>query len=75
LFIHQSKWSETQKQRSEILFKRFPEIKDAYNLSVKLGDIFKNVKVKEVAFKKLALWYNEVEAAGIESFRTYPNQC
>jgi transposase len=70
LFKHYSKWSATQKQRAEILFEKFPEIKDAYNLSVKLGDIFKNAKIKEVAFKKLALWYNEVEAAGIESFRT-----
>lgn len=70
LFTHHSKWSETQKHRAEILFKKFPEIKDAYNLSIQLGDIFKNAKVKEVAFKKLALWYNEVESAGIESFRT-----
>ena len=70
LFTHHSKWSETQKHRADILFNKFPEIKDAYDLSIKLGDIFKNAKVKEVAFKKLALWYNEVEAAGIESFRT-----
>lgn len=70
LFKHYSKWSETQKHRAEILFEKFPEIKDAYELSIKLGDIFKNVKAKEVAFKKLALWYNEVETAGIESFRT-----
>jgi transposase len=35
-----------------------------------MGDIFKNVKSKEVAFKKLALWYNDVETSGIESFRT-----
>jgi transposase len=25
---------------------------------------------REEAFKKLALWYNQVEEAGIESFRT-----
>ena len=70
LFTHYSKWSPTQKHRADILFEKFPEVKDAYNLSIKLGDIFKNAKVKQVAFKKLALWYNEVEAAGIESFRT-----
>jgi transposase len=70
LFKHHSKWSQSQKHRAEILFERFPEIKDAYYLSIKLGDIFKNAKVKEVAFKRMALWYNEVEAAGIESFRT-----
>jgi transposase len=70
LFKHHSKWTQTQKHRAEILFEKYPEIKDAYSLSIKLGDIFKNAKAKEVAFKKLALWYNEVETAGIESFRT-----
>ena len=70
LFKHHSKWTAAQKQRAEILFQKYPEVKDAYNLSIKLGDIFKNVKTKEVALVKLAHWYNEVEAAGIESFRT-----
>lgn len=70
LFKHHTKWTESQKQRADLLFQRYPEIKDAYNLSVKLGDIFKNVKTKEVAFKKLALWYNDAEASGLEAFRT-----
>lgn len=70
LFKHSSKWTELQKQRAGILFQRFPEIKDAYDLSIKMGDIFKNVRSKHVAFKKLALWYNDVESSGIESFRT-----
>ena len=70
LFRHHSKWSQSQKHRAELLFEKFPEIKEGYSLSIKLGDIFKNAKAKEVAFKKLALWYNEAEAAGIESFRT-----
>jgi len=70
LFKHHSKWTESQKQRAELLFPRFPEIKNAYDLSIKMGDIFKNAKSKQVAFKKLALWYNEVEEAGIEAFRT-----
>jgi transposase len=70
LFKHDSKWTESQKHRARLLFQRFPEIKDAYELSIKMGDIFKNVKSKEVAFKKLALWYNDVETSGIESFRT-----
>jgi len=70
LFTHYSKWTPSQKKRAAILFDKFPEIENAYELSIKLGDIFKNVKTKEVAFKKLALWYNDVERAGIESFRT-----
>lgn len=35
-----------------------------------LGKIFQTCKNKEHAFKKLALWYNEVEETGIAAFRT-----
>lgn len=70
LFKHHIKWTGVQKQRAELLFERYPELKKAYRLSLGLGDIFKLCKSKEHAFKKLALWYNEVEDCGIEAFRT-----
>ena len=70
LFKHHSKWTESQKQRAGLLFSRYPELKKAYDLTVRLGDIFRICKSKEHAFKKLALWYNEVEDAAIDSFRT-----
>lgn len=70
LFKHHSKWTDTQKQRAELLFARFTDIKDAYDLSIRLNEVFQKATSKEAAFKRLALWYNEVEASGIESFRT-----
>jgi len=69
LFQHHIKWTSSQKDRAKLLFEKFPEIKDGYELSIKLGEIFNKVTAKEVAFKKLALWYNDVERSGIESFR------
>jgi len=70
LFKHHSKWTQSQKARAELLFPRYPEIKKAYDLSMSLGKIFQTCKNKEHAFKKLALWYNEVEETGIAAFRT-----
>lgn len=70
LFKHSSKWTKSQTLRAQLLFERYPDIKNAYELSVQLGDIFKNAKCKEEAFKKLALWYNKVETSGQEAFRT-----
>ena len=70
LFKHHSKWTESQKNRAELLFPRYPELKKAYDLAVQLGDIFRQCKTKEHAFKKLALWYNKVEDTAIDSFRT-----
>lgn len=70
LFKHPSKWTGSQEQRSKLLFERYPLLKQAYNLSLRLGDIFRICTGKEQAFKRLAIWYNEVEDCGIESFRT-----
>ena len=52
------------------LFERYPAIKKAYDLSQKLSSIFRKCTSKEQAFKKLALWYNEVEDSAIDSFGT-----
>ena len=70
LFKHHIKWTEVQKKRAELLFERYQELKRAYDLSIRLGNIFKVCKSKEHAFKHLALWYNDVESSGIEAFRT-----
>lgn len=70
LFKHHSKWTSTQKSRAELLFERYPELKKAYKLSLRLGEIFKVCKSKEQAFKRLALWYNDVEDSAIDAFRT-----
>lgn len=70
LFKHDSKWTQTQQTRALLLFERYPLLKEAYGLSLNLGQIFKVCKSKEQAFKKLAIWYNEVEKSGIEAFTT-----
>lgn len=70
LFKHPRKWTLSQEQRAKLLFERYPLLKQAYNLSLRLGDIFRICTSKEQAFKRLAIWHNEVESSGIESFRT-----
>lgn len=70
LFKHKSNWTPVQKQRADLLFERYPRLKQAYDLSMKLTDIFRHCTSKEQAFKRLAIWYNEVEDTAIDSFRT-----
>ncbi len=70
LFKHKDKWTASQKQRARLLFERYPKLKKAYDISFKLGDIYRNCKSWQHAYKKLALWYQEVELANIDSFRT-----
>jgi len=68
LFKHRDKWTASQVKRANLLFERYPLIQKAYTIS--LGIIFRTCTSKEVAFKKLALWYNTVEDCGIDSFKT-----
>lgn len=70
LFKHRSKWTLSQKERADLLFPRYPELLKAYELAIRLGNIFTICKSKQIAFKRLAIWYNDVEDAGIDAFKT-----
>ncbi|MFD1259037.1 transposase, partial [Mucilaginibacter terrae] len=70
LFKHPTKWTASQKERAELLFPRYPLLYQAHNLSLRLGNIFTICKSKQQAFKRLAIWYNDVEAVGIDAFKT-----
>lgn len=70
LFKHPSKWTPSQKERADLLFPRYPLLYKAYDLSIRLGQIFTICKNKQQAFKRLAIWYNDVESAGIDAFKT-----
>jgi transposase len=70
LFKSKEAWTPTQIFRAELLFSRFPLLEQAYNLAMQLGVIYSRTKIKEVAFSKLALWYEKVEKAGFKSFNT-----
>ena len=69
LFKPQTKWTPSQWRRGELLFARYPQLEQAYHLSLQLGNIYYRCTDKGVAFTKLAHWYNRVEEAGFESFK------
>ncbi len=70
LFKTPNKWTETQKQRAEILFKEYPDIKQAYQLSSNLTNIFNQKITKGIALTKMARWFNDAEKSGFKSFTT-----
>lgn len=78
LFKDESKWTPSQNHRAEILFRLYPTLETAYQLSRRLSQIFSTTKQKAVAFTRLAQWYNQVELSGLKSFgtlaRTIQNQ-
>ena len=70
LFKKESLWTESQKQRAEILFREYPDIRKAYYLSMQLGLIYHQAKTKDVALTRLARWYDQVDKSGFLSFGT-----
>lgn len=70
LFKRKDLWTGSQIFRAEILFRLYPQLEQAYELSQQLGQIYNGVKDKGVAFTKLAKWYDKVEKAGYRSFNT-----
>lgn len=73
LFKNPNKWTVSQKQRAEILFREFDDIKQFYDLTLQLGQIYSKHIDKNVARAKLALWFNNVEKWGYPQFNTVIN--
>lgn len=68
LFKPSSKWTEKQKQRATILFREFPKLQHAYNISMMFRSWYENSSSKEQAKVELQRWYTKVEEENIEPF-------
>lgn len=68
LFKSSSTWSDKQKQRMDILFKEFPDIKTAYRLSMMFRGWYETRMTKEEAKQKLQAWYKKVDDKNIDAF-------
>lgn len=62
------KWTDSQKERAEILFAQYPDMQTAYNLVNKLRCIFKNKNLTpETAIPELESWYSEVKKSDLKN--------
>lgn len=68
LFKPTSKWSDSQLARSIILFKYFPELKKAYDISMMFRNIYETNFETTKAKKALDKWYEKVAEENIEAF-------
>ncbi len=67
---HFSKWTQSQARRAKILFHEYPEIEQAYHVSMHLTQIFNSHCDRGVALTKLAHWYEEVERLNSKFFNS-----
>jgi transposase len=61
-----------QTKRSEILFKKYPIIEQAYKLTLEFRAIYENA-TKIIASDRLTQWMDKVKQAGIKEFNTVMN--
>ncbi|RYU90412.1 ISAon1 family transposase, partial [Emticicia agri] len=70
LYKKEKDWTENQKQRATLLFDLYPDIKQAYDLTMSLSHIFENTNDKLYGLTRLAKWHEKVRQAGFKSFNT-----
>lgn len=73
LFKPKNKWTQSQTIRAKILFREYPDIKQAYELSMMLRNIYETAKTKQQAVKKYEQWIEKVNSKGNKSFITTAN--
>lgn len=70
LFKSKSKWTESQKRRSEILFQYYPDMQKAYLLTMMFRNIYETACNPKDAIKRIEKWHEKVYQYGYESFLT-----
>lgn len=70
LFKSQNKWTESQKLRAEILFREYPDIKRAYDLSMMFRNIYETSISISQANEKFLQWNEKVKQYDFDSFIT-----
>lgn len=63
-------WTPYQKQRVELLFQRFPDLKIAHELTMNLSHIFSFTTDKIWGLTRLAKWHEKVRQTGFKAFNT-----
>lgn len=70
LFKPQFRWTASQTERAAILFREFPQLKQAYDLSMQFRGTYEHSANRNTATQKLHAWYQDVEKTGFDSFIT-----
>ena len=70
LYKLRGKWTKSQSNRAETLFKKYPDLEKAYKLCQNLSTIFNNTINKTLALIRLAKWDEKVRQAKFKSFNT-----
>lgn len=68
LFKPKNQWNKQQNERGQIVFREYPMLKAAYNLSMMFRGCYENSQSIPEAREKMHAWYQKVEEKEIDAF-------
>ena len=72
LYKYENDWTLNQKKRASLLFAKYPQLKQAYDLCIGFRNIYKCV-LKQQAIEKFIDWKNKVQEVNIKEFNSVVN--
>lgn len=66
LFKPSTKWTRSQRERAEILFEKYPELKKGYDLTMMFRGIFESAKTRKKAEERMSRWFEKVGQSNIK---------
>jgi transposase len=69
LYKASGRWTDSQKERASILFREFPQLQDAYELTMHFRGIYEHAESADDARQRLQRWYESVR----ERLELFPN--
>lgn len=73
LFKPSTKWTKSQIERAEILFKHYPELKHGYDLTMMFRGIFECSKTQEKAKERMKNWFQKVTESKLNTLISAAN--
>lgn len=74
LFKLKTKWSDSQQERAEVLFKKYPRLKTAYKIILQFRNWMAKKQVgknRSYKLQQLNRWYKRVEKENIEDLKSF----
>lgn len=72
LYKYEEDWTLNQKKRADLLFSKYPQLQQAYELCISFRNIYK-CSTKQLAHEKFTTWKKKVKETNIKEFNSVVN--
>jgi transposase len=73
LFKPSNKWTESQRERAQILFQNYPELEKGYHLTMMFRGIFETAKNQKKAKEQIQKWFRKIDESALANLISAKN--